>query len=114
MHLHSKTPRDLIAQVHQPPAYHFMLFQPRTFADPLANRRLLLRRQLARRGTGFWMVLQAVQPVIVVAMHPVAQCLPIHPGGSRRLDSSVTLQHQSERKHPPRRCRVLAARCGRS
>jgi hypothetical protein len=49
--LHTETSGNLVAQVHQAPAYHLVLFQRRTLPDPLGDRRFLFDCQLARRRT---------------------------------------------------------------
>src|SRR5689334_3913273 len=55
-------------------------------------------------------VAQAGEALRVVAVHPVAQGLPVHAGRPRRFLARGPLQHQRQGEHPPRRPRVPAPR----
>lgn len=110
MQAHTELPINLIAQIDQAPADHLVLLQRRTLADPRRNRRLLLRRQLARRRTPLRRVRKTRKATLVVPMHPVTQRLPVHASGPRRLAPVVTIHDQGKGQHPPRRRRILAVR----
>ena len=110
VHLHLEVPGDLVTQIPAPPAHHLVHIRLRPLADPRRERRLLRRGQLAPATTGAGPVLQACKPGLVGAMHPVSQGLPVHPRCLRRLRPGPAFQHQSQRKHPPRRSRILLSR----
>ena len=107
--MHAKALGDHSRQVDPTPAHHAMLGKPRPLADQLCNLRLLLRRQ-PRLRTGRDTVRQPRQAKLIVAMHPVAQSLPIHPTELRRLGACAPVQHKRQRQHPTRRIRVSRSR----
>src|SRR5208282_6605648 len=84
MQLDIELARDLLAQIDHSPTDNTVDPLVRTGAHPLRHRRLLLYRQLRRRTAAMRAVEQAGQAFGVVAMHPVAQRLPIHPALTRR------------------------------
>jgi len=106
--LHAELLRDLVAQVDQAPAHEFA-FRRRSLPHPRRDLGFLLRRQLTRRLAGVVSVFQSGQPAFIVAMHPVAQRLPIHAGAPGRVGSAPTFQNKGNRQHPSRRGDVLAA-----
>ncbi len=109
VHGHAELPADLVAQIHQAPA-HELAFLRGTVLHPAGNRRLLCGRQLARWAARIGLVRQTGEPGLVVAMHPVTQRLPVHPGGLGGLRPAPALQHQRQSQHAPRRRRILAPR----
>src|SRR6185503_12578020 len=54
-------------------------------------------------------VVEAREALLVVAVHPVPERLPVHAGRPRRLLPRGPLQHQRQGEHPPRRPRVPAS-----
>jgi hypothetical protein len=76
------------------------------------------RRQLrALRGaqlcpaTAAMTVAQLGQTFPIVAMHPVAQRLAVHPAASRRACSILPFKNKRKRQNPPCRRSALLARC---
>ena len=106
---HAELPLDLGGQIDASPANHPVFGKLRAGADPLRHRRRLRRRQLRRRSRRP-LVRQARQSFGIVAMHPIAQRLPVHAATRRRLLARGALNHQRQRQHPPRRRGILAAR----
>ena len=86
---------DLTAQIHQPPAHHLVPLQIWTLPHPLRHLRFLLDGQLARWCAGILPVHQASEAQLVVAMHPVAQCLPIHAIECRRFATATPPQNSA-------------------
>ena len=82
----------------------------RPVEDELAQLGHLLRRQTGRTARGHAGD-QSVDAPLVVAMHPVAQRLPIHPSQARRLGPGASLQDRSERQQPSGLWRVTALPC---
>lgn len=108
--LHAELPVDRVAQVDQTPADDMVLFQRRALADPIGHGCLLLWRQLARWRAGVGQVLQTVQSTVVVAVHPIAQGLPVHARRLRRRSPGGAFKHEGQRQHATRCRRVLASR----
>jgi hypothetical protein len=104
--LHAELPSDLVAQVDAAPANDLVL-RCRPPAHPLRHRRLLLKRQLARRPAALGCIVQTRKPALIVAMHPIAQRLPIHACSACRFAPPVAFHHQGKREHPTRRRCVL-------
>src|ERR1700727_2075745 len=82
MHLHREAPLDDRLQIRTPPPHHPIVLWIGTRNDQRLQLRLLCVRQpwrTARAATR----LQAVDPAVVVAMHPVPQGLSVHSGPLR-------------------------------
>ena len=110
MHLHSEQGFDLVLEVDATPAHHAILLRIGTLLDPSGQFSLLRSRQ-PRPGAGGFAVRQPGKPLRIVAMHPVAKCLPIHTAGLGRRPSIHALQNKRNRQHPPHRQRVLHLGC---
>jgi len=106
MQPHAKALLDQVAQVDAAPAHHPMPGQVRTGLDPAFQLGLLRRREPRLRTRAARPIGQAGQPLGVVAVHPVAQGLPVHAAAGGRLRARVALQHQRDRQHPPGRLRI--------
>ena len=100
---------NLGGQIDAPPANHPVFGKVRASADPPRHRRRLRRRQLRRRSRRP-LVRQPRQAFAIVAMHPIAQGLPVHAAARRGPLARDPFKHQRQRQHPPRRCGILAAR----
>jgi len=98
---------DLARQIDPTPAHHPIRARLRTRPHPARHHRRPLGAQLGDRA---WRLLvrQTRQARRIVANHPVAQALPIHPAGRRRLMSRAPFQDQRQRQHPPRRRGIRA------
>ena len=98
---------DQCLEVDPSPTHHAVPIRVRS---PLHDRRQLgpLLRGEARLAPRPGPVAQAGEPSRVVAMHPVAQGLPVHAGVPRRFLPRGPLQHQGQGQHPPRGRRVPA------
>ena len=100
---------DQRLEVDPAPAHHAV---PVRVRPPLHGGRqlgLLLGRE-PRPAPRPGPVAQAGEALGVVAVHPVAQGLPVHAGRPRRFLARGPLQHQRQGEHPPRRPRVPAPR----
>src|SRR5271154_220525 len=107
MHLHREAPLDYRLQIRTPPPNHPIALRIGPLNDQRLQLRLLCVRQpwrTARAATR----LQAVDPLVVVAMHPVPQGLSVHSGPLRRLASRVAVQCQGDRQQPANLGRVVA------
>ena len=95
MHIDRKSPRHLGSQVHAPPP-HDTIGRRIGTADHQSTQFGLLRLGQvwlpARASSGF----QALDARRVVAMHPVAQGLPVHAVEGGRLAARPALQHQRQ------------------
>ena len=98
---------DLAGQIDTPPANHPVFGELRTGPHPSRHHRRLLRVELWRR-TRCPLVGQAGKSHRVVAMHPIAQALPVHPAARCGLLPRAPVKHQRQRQHPTRRGRVPA------
>ena len=96
-------------EVHPSPAHHAVPLRVRPPLDGGRQLGLLLGGQPRPRPRAA-PVAEAIEPLLVVPMHPVAQGLPVHAGRPRRLRPRGPLQHQRQGEHPPRRPRVPAPR----
>ncbi|CAA9299606.1 MAG: hypothetical protein AVDCRST_MAG40-262 [uncultured Gemmatimonadaceae bacterium] len=105
---HPELAPDPRLQVAAAPAHHAVARQLRPLLDPAVHRGLLLGRE-PRRGAGGAAVRQPGDPLGVVAVHPVAERLPVHAARLGRVLARTPVQHQRDRQHPPRRVRVPAA-----
>src|SRR4051812_43108160 len=96
-------------QVDAPPAHHAVPVRVRPLLHGGHQLGLLPGRE-ARLAPRPGPVAEAGEAFGVVAVHPVAQGLPVHAGRPRRLLARGPLQHQRQGEHPPRRPRVPAPR----
>src|SRR5436305_14577292 len=94
-------------EVHPSPAHHAVPLRVRPPLDGGGQLGLLLGGKPWPRPRAA-PVAEAIEPLLVVAVHPVAQGLPVHAGRPRRLRPRGPLQHQRQGEHPPRRPRVPA------
>src|SRR4051794_40866776 len=94
-------------EVHPSPAHHAVPLRVRPPLDGGRQLGLLLGGEPWPRPRAA-PVAEAIEPLLVVPMHPVAQGLPVHAGRPRRLLPRGPLQHQRRGEHPPRRPRVPA------
>ena len=104
---HAPLVLDLARQIDPTPADHPIRARLRTRPHPAGHHRLL-GAQLGDRARHL-LVRQTRQARRIVANHPVAQALPIHPAGRRRRMSRAPFQDQRQRQHPPRRSGIRAA-----
>ena len=110
VHVHAECGRNLVTQVDQPPAHDLVAIGIRPLAHPLGHPLFLLGRQLPGRRARVGTVLQTGEAICIVAVHPIAQRLPVHPGAARRLGPALAFHHQSQRQCTPRLRAVTAAR----
>src|SRR5229473_3607480 len=54
---------------------------------------------------------QALEPLRVIPVHPVAQRLAVHPGLIRRFGPGSAIKHQCEREKAPDLASITAFRC---
>ena len=108
---HAEVCLDHPRQVDPAPAHHTVCVDVRSFADQLGQLRFLLGRQ-PRLGPRRHAIGQARHAEIIVAMHPVAQCLTIHAALRGRVAAADALQYKRKRQHPPRGGCVPRLRCG--
>jgi len=113
VHLHLEPARHLGFQVHAAPAHHAMHLGVGALDHQLAQLGHLPRVQ-GRRPTGARAGLQALHPLGIVAMHPVAQGLPIHPVQHRRLGSRMPIENQRQGQQPANLRPVRAAAAQRA
>ena len=80
--------RDLARQIDPPPAHHAMLRKARALPNQFSHLPRLLSRKTRPRA---WSrsVGKSRQALRIVAVNPIAQGLPIHPAGRRRLDRDL-------------------------
>src|ERR1700729_779210 len=71
VHWHEKACQDPLPQIAQPPANDAVFSNIRALAHPGRELRLFLDSQLRWRTTAVRTVRQTVDPLLVVAMHPV-------------------------------------------
>jgi hypothetical protein len=95
---------DLADEIHPAPAVHAVLDRVGTTAHPVGDLAFLFRGEAALGAEDAVAVGQAGQALIVIAMHPVAQCLAVHAGGLGRLGARGALEDKRQGQH--------AARCG--
>jgi hypothetical protein len=91
-----------------PPNYA-VFFRIGTFLDKSGKFGLLLCAQLARAARPP-AVFKPRQTFRILAMHPIAQRLAIHPAGFGRSLAVFALKHQSDRQHPPGRLGIAGLR----
>ena len=108
--LDGETAGDLRAQINAAPADHAVFLrigplqnQGFQFGQLRASQRGWLARAMAR--------LQARNPCRIVAVHPVAQRLTIHPGSCRRFAPGATLQNERQGKQAANLRAITAFRC---
>jgi hypothetical protein len=97
MHLHREPPCHHGLQVDAPPADHMVSRRIGSLDHQFAQLDLLLLCQSGRAvaiATGF----QAVDTSGVVAMHPIAQGLSIHPVEGSRLATRMAIKNQCQRQ----------------
>jgi len=82
---HKKPIQDTAPEVQQAPTHHTVFYEARTLADPGRQLFFLLPVQLGLRTTRMRLVRQTGHTVFIVAMHPIAQRLPIHSGRTGRI-----------------------------
>jgi hypothetical protein len=109
MQTDAKAPLDLIAQVDASPANDFMTRGVGAGLDQRRHLRALRWGQLSP-ATAAMTVAQPRQTFSIVAMHPIAQCLTVHPAESRRARAIMPFKNERKRQDPPRRRPVLLAR----
>jgi hypothetical protein len=105
--MHTPLFLDLAGQIDAPPANHPLFGELRTGPDPPRHHRRLRRIEFGRR-TRRPLVGQTDKPPRIVAMHPIAQALPVHPAALRRLLPRAPVKHQRQGQHPARRRGILA------
>ena len=112
-HLDPEPACDLGARVDAAPPHHLVPLRvgPGHHQGPQLG--LLLGRQ-QRRTAGAGARSQAGNTVLIVAVHPVPQGLPIHAALLGRLLPRHTLQDQRDRQQPPYLGRLLARTGGRA
>lgn len=99
MHLHAEQALDLVAQIDPSPAYDTIDVQIRPVFHQGRELVFLCVRQLRCRA-GCLQIIEALQPLRIIAVNPVPQCLPIHPAVPRRRGPVHTVEHQRQRQHP--------------
>ena len=98
MHLDLEPLRDDTAQVTAAPTHHAVPGRIRPGQRDHLEFRHLLRGQCGRAAGGR-QVRQTRNPVLVIAVHPIAQCLPVHAARLRRRSARGPVQHQCNRQH---------------
>jgi hypothetical protein len=95
MHLDREPTRHLGPDVYASPSDHIMFFRIRAVNDQFSQFSLLLLRQgrhASRRPAGF----QALHSVGVVAVHPIAQGLPVHAVECGRLAAGTPVKNERQ------------------
>lgn len=100
VHVHRKAAPDLSLQVSQSPSHDVMALRSGALNDQCFQFRLLCIRQKGL-AAGATARLQSICPAVVIAMHPIAQRLSVHPRLLRRLGSRVPIQHKGDRQQAP-------------
>ena len=101
--------RDHARQVDPPPPHHAVLRKAGALPHQLSHFPHLFRRQTRPRSRSR-SVRKPRHALRVVAVHPIAQGLPVHPARRRSLAPRLAFHHQCQRQHPTRRIGVLRAR----
>src|SRR5437660_1038959 len=109
MQIDTKASLDLVAQIDAPPANNLMKRGVRAGLDQRRQLRALPWAQLCP-GTAAMPVAQPGQTFAVVAMHPVAQRLSVHPTTSRRAGPILPLKNKRESQNPTSRRSIFLAR----
>lgn len=112
--LYAEALGDHRGKINAPPAHDAMFGKVGTADYQRGNGGLLLGRQAPGRTAAAKPVRQPGKALLVVAMHPVAQRLPVHATQTRRIAARMTVENQSERQHTPRCRTIAAARCRRA
>ena len=107
MHRHSEPRGHFLAQIETAPTNHFIFLRVRRLHDQSFQFRHLLLAQ-RRRLTGSGMIRQSIDPLGVIAVHSVAQGLPIRPRLFNRLGPWSAFQDQGQSQKPPHLRAVLA------
>ena len=105
VHHHAEPLLDPTLQIDPAPAHDAVLLRVWSLLDQFGKRRQIARAQPTRR-TRIATVRQPEKPLGIVAVHPIAQRLAIHPAGLGRRLAISPLQDQSQRQHPARRTRI--------
>jgi hypothetical protein len=108
--LDGETAGDLRAQINAAPADHAVFLR----IGPLQNQGFQFGQ--LRASQGGWLARamarsQARNPCRIVAVHPVAQRLTIHPGSCRRFAPGATLQNERQGKQAANLRAITAFRC---
>lgn len=85
-----------------PPTHHAVFFSIRAFLEESGEFGFLLRGQPARPARRL-AVFKPRQAFRIIAMHPVAQRLAVHPAGFGRSPAVFAIKHQGDRQPPLRR-----------
>lgn len=109
-HAHEQAVHQPLPQIRQPPADQAVL-RVGALADPLRQLLFLRLLQLGRPSAAM-LIGQTVDASLVVADHPVAQDLAIHPAGPRRFRPRPAIEYQRDRQRPSCHFRIRAGRRG--
>jgi len=109
MHLDRPAARHFRPQIRAPPAHDFMHPRIRSLDYQIAQLRLLRRGQKGFPARAF-AGLQPIDPVRVIAVHPVAQCLAVHTVERRSLGPGPAFQHQCKSQDTANLSAIRASR----
>ena len=104
---------DRPREVSPAPAHRAMLGQVGPAPDPCGDDSLLLGGEPWLGAEITVAISQPGQALHVVAVHPVAQCLPIHSCRLRGLGARYALHHERQSEHMPRSGNAARALSGR-
>ncbi len=110
MQLDAEALRDHRLEVDPPPAHHAIGLRIWPVLDDPDQFRLLLGREAWCRSR-VRSVGEAGEPFGIVAMDPIAQGLPVHPGRAGRVLPRGARHNQRQGEHAPRRLGIAAMRC---
>ena len=105
--MHAPFLLDLARQIDPPPTNDPVFGELRTGPYPPGHHHRLLLGELRCR-TRRALVTETGKPQGIVAMHPIAQALPLHAAVRRRLLARAAVKNQRQSQHPPR-CRGILA-----
>jgi hypothetical protein len=107
-HLDVEAVFDDRLEVDAAPAHDFVLVDVGAFGNQ-GIEFLKLRFAQLRWPSRPRLVAQAIEALRIIAMHPVAQGLTLHPAGARRLVPRSSVNHHRDRQQPARLPCVLAS-----
>jgi hypothetical protein len=91
---------DALLEISAAPPHHAIFFSIGAVLDESSKFGFLSRSQPAGPARCF-AVFKPRQTLYVIAMHPVAQRLTVHPAGFGRSLTVHAFNHQGDRQHPP-------------
>ena len=90
--------RDAVTQIGAPEPHDAVAGEIGAFLDPARNLALLDPAQACRPAASR-PVSKPIQPCLIVAVNPVAQCLPVHAAKPRRFLAAETIERHGNGQH---------------